>query len=328
MPYRFKKWCNARRNRSELRRGSLVLNSFPREIFIDPTNICNFRCPLCPTGQRKIPPPHGFMEMEVFQKVVSTLGPWAQKIHLYNWGEPLLHPDIVEMARLAARFGAKTYISTNLSTLKPGMAEGLVKSGLDLLNASIDGVTQESYGAYREGGDLGKVLANLRELAKARGRSPKSRLRIRWQFMANRRNESEIDEARRLAGKMGVEFRVKRIALGLEDFDKQSATNLAENDDVWLPQDVRLNRYKRRKRSNLCRRLWEQTVVNFDGSINPCCQIFKPEHNFADRFDQDFHKIWNGPIYQAARRLFLAQEADPKADQLVCAQCMRFGNIR
>lgn len=328
MPYRFKKWYNARRNRSELRRGSLFLNSYPREIFIDPTNICNFRCPLCPTGQRKIPPPHGFMEMDVFQKVVSTLGPWAQKIHLYNWGEPLLHPDIVEMAYRAAQFGAKTYLSTNLSTLKPKVAEGLVASGLDLLNASIDGVTQESYGAYRSGGDLKKVLDNLRELAEVRGRSPRSRLRIRWQFMANRWNESEIDEARRRAREMGVEFRVKRIALGLEDFDKQSASNLADNDEDWLPRDDRLNRYKKGKRANLCRRLWEQTVVNFDGSISPCCQVFKPEHSFADRFDQDFRKIWNGANYQAARRLFLAQNADPKANQLVCAQCMRFGNIR
>ncbi len=51
--------------------------------------------------------------------------------------------------------------------------------------------------------------------------------------------------------------------------------------------------------------LWDRTVINMDGSVTPCCQLYLPTHAFAGRFDAAFANIWNGPQYVAARRTFL-----------------------
>jgi len=248
-------------------------------------------------------------------------------LHLYNWGEPLLHKNIVEMIRLAAATGARTYLSTNLNPLKPGMAEPLVRSGLHLLNASIDGTTQESYAAYRRGGDLERVLSNLRELVAARSRAPEVRLRIRWQFVVNRQNEGEIDRARRMAADIGLEFRVHRLHVGLDAYDEQTLAERTRRDAEWLPADAGLSRYGKGRPNALCGHLWDRTIVNFNGSVSPCCQVFEPQHAFAERFEADFGRIWNGPAYAAARAFFASGHVTSETERLVCHRCARLGNV-
>jgi MoaA/NifB/PqqE/SkfB family radical SAM enzyme len=326
MSYALKKWLNTRRNNLEFRLRRTVLKSYPQIVYIDPINICNLRCPQCPSGQRKIPGPLGRMSLELFKEVASALGPTARQLHLYNWGEPLLHPDILPMIRFAATFGAKTYLSTNLTTLRPGMAEELVTSGLDMLNASIDGMTQASYESYRAGGDLATVLANLRAVAETRRKTPSSPLTVRWQFLINKHNETEVDEARRMAADIGVVFRVKRMNFSV-DVTKQSVADLVQADQQWLPETERLNRYKREPKRTFCRQLWDRTVINMDGSVTPCCQLYLPSHAFVGQFDAEFGRIWNGPQYVAARTMFKTGRIPPEAAGLVCAPCMQLGNV-
>ncbi|HOX37581.1 MAG TPA: radical SAM protein [Candidatus Brocadiia bacterium] len=327
MSYRLMKWLNSRQNDYEYRTRRVVLKSFPTIVYVDPSNVCNLRCALCPSGQGKIPAPHGRMDMGLFKDVVSVLAPRARQLHVYNWGEPLLHPHIIEMLRFARRFGPRIYLSTNLNILKPGMAEELVNSGLDVLNASIDGISQETYGKYRQGGDLSKVIANIRSLAEAKRKSQKSRLTIRWQYLVNRYNESEIPEARKMARELGVSFSTKKIRVGLDSFADEGIEETAQKQSEWLPENSKLNRYKREEKRLVCRHVWDRTIVNFNGGISPCCQIFEPKHFFSETFDGDFMKIWNGPAYTAARRMFATGKIASESERLVCRKCMELGNI-
>jgi len=268
------------------------------------------------------------MPLDLFEEVVWALGPTARQLHLYNWGEPLLNKDILQMVRLAAATGAKVYLATNLNAMKPEMAEPLVRSGLYLLSVSIDGARQESYAAYRQGGDMEVVVANLRRLVEARRRARRSRLRIRWQFLAARHNEGEVGAARAQARALGVEFRVHRLHVGLGADGQESLSERVQHGADWLPRQAALNRYQTENAGRVCRHLWDRTVINFNGSVWPCCQVFDPRQAFADRFDPDFGRIWNGPAYMAARALFAGSEAAaPEIEGLVCRQCLRLGNV-
>ena len=323
---RMRMWWNTRRNNSEFRRLRTVLKSMPSTVFIDTGNVCNLHCELCPSGQGKIVK-RGFMSLGLFRRVVSVLGPTARQIHLYNWGEPLLNPHIVEMAEIAARFPAKTYIATNLNVLHPGQADGLVRSGLDVLNISLDGATQESYQAYRKGGELAKVLVNLRQVAEARRRCRRSRMRVRWQFLINRKNQQEVEQAREMAREIDVEFKTRKIRVGLDEFDQRSLSEVAAVDQEWLPEPGQLNRYSTERTRLACDQLWNSIVINFDGSVAPCCQIYKESQCFAESFDGEFQKIWNGPDYVAVREMFASGKVSQEAADSVCHACRRLGNV-
>ena len=139
-----------------LRRDCLI--SMPYRYYIDPTNLCNLRCPLCPTGRMELQRPRGRMNLEDFKRIVDQIAPYAYYVELYNWGEPFLHPQIFDMIRYASERKISVQLSSNLNYFNEEMAEQAVASGLTRLLVSVDGATQETYEKYRCGGRLEVVL--------------------------------------------------------------------------------------------------------------------------------------------------------------------------
>jgi MoaA/NifB/PqqE/SkfB family radical SAM enzyme len=73
------------------------LKSMPYRYTIDPINICNLRCPLCPTGLGILARKQGKMQFDKYKDIIDQIASYAYQIELYNWGEPFLHPHIFEM---------------------------------------------------------------------------------------------------------------------------------------------------------------------------------------------------------------------------------------
>jgi MoaA/NifB/PqqE/SkfB family radical SAM enzyme len=88
-------WARMRRAR--------IVHAYPYEVIIDPTNICQLRCPLCPTGSRQSQTPRGRMDLTTFSRAIDILAPYALHVYLHNWGESLLHPDILDFILYAKR---------------------------------------------------------------------------------------------------------------------------------------------------------------------------------------------------------------------------------
>ena len=325
-PYLLRKLWNARVNRSEFRRVQPVLRSLPPVVYVEPTNLCTLRCALCPSGQRQIKPV-GKMTMETFRRVLDVLGPTAREIHLYNWGEPFLHADMPDMIAYAKKFGPETVVSTNLNNLDEATAKAIIEAGLDRVNASIDGVSQEAYEAYRVGGDLALVMENLRMLCRLK-QEAKSRLPlVEWQFLVSKQNEAEMPQAREMAAELGVKFHAKKIRVGLSEFDSKASGDVAQ-DGEWVSDDERYNRYAKKRKRVACKSLWDRTIILWNGAISPCCQVFKAKHNFVQEFPEDFMAFWNGPEYVAARKIFTDEgNADARKLKLVCVGCAAAGNI-
>ena len=143
--------------------------SMPKMLMLDPTNHCDLKCPLCPTGLGDKTVDRGLMKLEQFKPVIDRLGKWLQSVNLYSWGEPILNKSFVDMVRhTAIDHGIRTITSAHLNNLTDEQVEGLATSGLDKLIVSVDGATQEVYEQYRVGGDIEKVFENMRRLVDAR----------------------------------------------------------------------------------------------------------------------------------------------------------------
>ena len=153
-----------------LRRERLV--SLPHVYKVESTNCCNGTCRLCPTGQGIHGRAKGKITYEQFHRIVDRIKSVAYTLDVSNWGEPLLVKDIYKMVRYAHDAGIWTYLSSNMHayTMEPDEADRLVNSGLDMLNCSIHGTTQDTFEQYQPGKKLDLVLRNIRTVLDARRR--------------------------------------------------------------------------------------------------------------------------------------------------------------
>lgn len=141
------------KNRTKLE--TVIPLETPFIIFIDPSDRCNFQCKFCPTGDRermrKTPGrDFGLMDYELYKKLIDDLQEFScpvKVIRLYKDGEPLLHPKFVDMVRYAKTSDKVQRVdtTTNASLLTKEISDGIIDAGLDRINISIEGVTDQHY---------------------------------------------------------------------------------------------------------------------------------------------------------------------------------------
>ena len=66
------------------------LNSLPYHYVVEPTNSCNLKCPLCPTGLKIDSRKKGILKIDQFKKILNKIEDSALAIYLQNWGEATL----------------------------------------------------------------------------------------------------------------------------------------------------------------------------------------------------------------------------------------------
>lgn len=175
-------------------------------IYVEPTSGCNLSCRTC--VRNSWAEPIGTMSMEVYRRLIKGLRrvPSLRKMSFWGFGEPLLHPNILEMVALAKGLGAETQLITNGLLLDREMAGGLVEAGLDSLVVSVDGASAEAYADVRSGARLGIVRQNVEGLRAARRASPRHNPEIGLEFVVMRRNAGELKNLHSLAHSMGASF--------------------------------------------------------------------------------------------------------------------------
>lgn len=305
---------------------------YPTFLVLEPTNICNFRCPLCPTGQnQKGGRSKGQMSLVNFRRIIDEIGPYLYSLRLENWGEPLLGKEIFDMVTYAKSKKISTSFNTNLSLLDEGSAEKLILAGLDHIKISLDGASKESYEKYRVGGDFKEVVNNIKLLTKKRADLNRKNPFIEVQFIVMRQNENEINQMKQLCIDLGVDgLFIQRLRPGMQEELFNPDAYCIEKYKEWLPVDSKYSLFDyekkvRKYKSKICNFLWTTTVINWDGSIVPCCSIYDEKYDFGNIFDDGFKNVWNGPQYRAARMLIGKGKA--VSVDVVCKFCFKKGII-
>jgi radical SAM protein with 4Fe4S-binding SPASM domain len=316
----------------QYRSASPRLRGHPYVLVIDTINICNLRCPLCPTGLDMPGRKKGRMEWDLFRKIIDDLGEYALTVVLHNWGEPLLNKDIFRMISYVRQRRIKTIVSSNLNILNEEGAAALVASGLDELIVSLDGVTAETYGQYRIGGSHPQVVQNIEMLVRIRAAQGSRRPRIIWQYLVFKHNVHEVPEIRGMARRLGVDdVRIVSAQLGGPGQTPYLGDrSTAEAASKWLVQDKRYvgqfdyfsdPRFLSKKR---CGYLWKTLSVNWDGTVSPCCCVYDPSTDFGNLKNMDFGQIWNNDLYLSSRKLFSRNRRLFSGPRTICAACRVF----
>ncbi len=283
------------------------LKSRPYYYWIDVNNICNLRCPLCDTGRKALGRPRQMMDFELFKSLFAKIEPYALEVCLYNWGEPLLNPDIYRMIAHVAKHRIGTNLSTNFSfPMTDAQLEKLARSGLEQLIVSLDGIDQTVYEIYRQGGNIQTVRDNVQRLHTIRERLGVKTPQIEWQFIVFKHNEHQRDEARRRHQQIGFDT-IRFSSPGLPYVDMFN-TDLAAR---YMPQNKNYWQYnpnllldKEYIDEQICHYLYRTAAVNPDGGLTPCCFLHEAKHDFGDLKTDTIDGIWNNAKYLSARSLF------------------------
>ena len=128
--------------------------STPWVIFVDPSDVCNFKCKFCPSSNINLLNAVGrslnVMPLNLYKKIVDDICDFEKPIkvlRLYKDGEPLLNKNFAKMVKYAKDSGCceRVDTTTNASLLNPKRNLEIIEAGLDRINISIEGVSAEQY---------------------------------------------------------------------------------------------------------------------------------------------------------------------------------------
>jgi radical SAM protein with 4Fe4S-binding SPASM domain len=144
-------------------------DEFPEALQIEVTNKCNFNCQMCIRHVWKAKPLD--MNLALYGKIAKSCFPKLKKLALYGFGEPFIHPKILEMLRTARKNlpeDGEIIVSTNGSLITPKIVKEI---GVDSISFSIDTVNQAKLSRVREGSNFRLIAENIESLAKNRDKA-------------------------------------------------------------------------------------------------------------------------------------------------------------
>ena len=298
-------------------REDFTVDGFPVFFQIEVTNYCNLECPICPAGGLGFKRSKRHMNLDEFKSIIDDMQDHLLFIVLWDWGEPLLNPDLPEMVRYAAEHDIKTVASTNCNCNffhdEPYM-ERLLKSGLSTLILAVDSIHQDRYALYRKKGDLHRALDSIKKVVSLKKKIGSETL-LMLRMVAMRQNEREMRSLRRLARELGVDrFSVKTMNPWNESYDR----DMAPINPAYRRFHYKKGTWERIRLPFDCSYILQKCTIHSNGDVVPCCWHYDNDVSGGNVFtDGGLTTIWNSPSYRSLRkRILLEKDSLP-----ICNTC-------
>ncbi|MFX0196181.1 MAG: radical SAM/SPASM domain-containing protein [Candidatus Hodarchaeota archaeon] len=277
----------------------------PILLTIEPTNICDQRCTICETGLGILGRKPRNMTFEEFKHILDQFDKHLRTIYFYFMGESFLNKDAYRMIRYAADRGIYVSACTNGNRINP---EALVESGIADIQFQIAGTTPEIHATYRVGGDLNKVIQNIRETVRLRNdlrdKVPRPYpMKIGIGFILLKPNEHQVTDFELFARKLEVdEWQIIDPCVRTAEQGKEL---LPTNKNHWIydPDAFERGTLKPRIRpKNYCEWIYSTVTIQVDGNVVPCCRDPKGQWVLGNVLNENIYHIWNGKKFRALRR--------------------------
>lgn len=284
-------------------------------INLELTSVCNYCCVGCPT--LNLPRGNYHMDPNLVKNIFDECGDTIEKVFLWNYGEPLLHPAIIELLNYTSKFSCEKVLSTNGSLLRKFDNFDFLKN-LDELIISINGFDSKTYRLHQKAGDLEKVSDGL---VKCMPFLTKSKTRTILQTVVHKGNLKQLGKAKEFAEKFGFnEFVVK--SFNVMDGKKETYKK-------FIPEEKKFSRYSE-KLNSIHQKKTEKKypcenwiVINSDGSVNPCCWDYKGKYILGNVVQQGVYGVWN-----SIKSLKFREEIRKGHLMSICVDCVGSKAIR
>ena len=112
------------------------------------TRNCNLTCIHCRASATN-GPYEGELDTQAGLKLMDEIARVGKPIVILTGGDPMLRPDIFEIAKYGTSLGLRMVMSPNGTLITPENAAQMVESGIKRISVSLDGATAERHDKFR-----------------------------------------------------------------------------------------------------------------------------------------------------------------------------------
>jgi len=286
-------------------------------IHLEPTNLCTLKCSGC-ARTRFINqwPQHWhnhsvdvsdlmqFLDIDLRGLVVTMCG---------NYGDPIYHPDLLELIKAFKSQGAVLDIITNGSYRKQSWWQELTNelSSDDSVTFSIDGIP-ENFTQYRVNGDWKTIHDAINVCVE-------SSCKTIWKFIPFSYNENNIQQARQLSMDLGMD----QFKVDFSDRFDEVTMHFKPNEDKIA---ARWNNQQNWKQSIATQQLVPECqngkmhYVSADGYYMPCCYTGDHRFYYKNEFGKNKRQyaIKDNTLSEILKKSVVGEFYDKLTDHTVC----------
>lgn len=269
--------------------GKRELPDFPNYLCLEVTNACNLRCVQCmyqgTATDHYIGGP-GILDTDLAKDILKQLGTYGCSVMLNGDGEPLLHPNFLEIAEFASKQNLpKVYFNTNGTKFTPEFTDRLIQFFKGDVQFSLDGL-KESHERIRVGSNYEKTIGNIDYLIR-RVEETGAPIGVQVNYCRYDQPEGELEEF--------IKHWLDRVesvnTCVVYDYDYKIISGW-END---VTTDERV----------MCGVPWETFIIRWNGTVVPCSNCFTKGYDgnfvFGNAKMEKLKDIWVGDAYQSWR---------------------------
>lgn len=266
---------------------------FPSCIMVEVTNDCMLDCVMCPHSQLK--EETGYMPFDLFKKVIDECSRHysLRDLVFSGMGEPLLHPQLLEMSKFAKSKGIpKVRVTTNAILLtRQKTTQILEDSVFDEIGLSLDALTQETYQKIKRSSNFQTIQENIAYFLNQK------RKKRRWKPFVS----LHILKMRETVSEIGDFLKKWHPLLGKGDhiLVKDVHTSAGQVEDRRLEEQIcRAERFP-------CRQLWGFLYISWNGDVMPCCMDAFKKLKIGNLRKSSLEELWNSPFLQKICQIHL-----------------------
>lgn len=315
-------------------------------IIVEVTNHCNLDCSMCirMTWSSET----GHMSSRVFERLLDDIKEFSKPPEVFfgGYGEPLSHPDIIDMISSVKGLGVRAGLVSNGTLLSPRTSQDLIQSGLDKLWISMDNIHQSSISEDQGSHSQQNVLKNLggfMDMKSDRQKGPE----VGLVFVLTKSNSSQVRDVIDMGEKLGVK---SFFITSLEAFSEKMAGDIPYHADQfrhpgsWLSSQSHLledligpdngivlegSLVEPATRCPFAEK--GEIVLRWDGEVSPCLPLLYGHVSFVDSWkhqvdsyslgniqSKSMQEIWTDQKFKDLRERLLCENFSPC---LSCQNC-------
>ncbi len=281
------------------------------------TAACNLSCGYCRACASSLPDADELSTEEAlsFLDSIAALKPML----ILSGGEPLLRPDIFQIARHGKALGMRVSLASNGTTITPLVADEIAASGISRVSISLDGASSEKHDLIRGEGSFQAAMRGIENL--------RGKVDFQINNTLTSKNESDVAAILDLAQRVGAcalhFFFLVATGRGreadlisperqeqlLREIDKERDLRPLEVQVTCAPQYARIAR-PGRSRVGGCLAGKSFVFVSRKGDVYPCGYLPLQVGNIREK---NFIEIWEN-----AKQLVALRERNLKGK---CGRC-------
>jgi len=274
-----------------------IIRDYPLQVDIELSSQCNLKCPMCYTTTKEFieSVDRGFINFDLYKKVIDEVADKVYAIRLSWRGEPTLHPNFIDAIKYAKKSGIKEVsFLTNCSNLTLDLFKEIAYAGTDWITISIDG-TWEIYDGIRKPLKFKETFEKIRNIKhyKTENNLIKPTIKIQTIWPAIRDNPEEYYD-------MFMPYTDLISFSPLIDYLGKDS-NIIYEDNFSCPQ------------------LYERLFVAADGKVMMCNNDEFEKHVIGNIMKESIFDIWHGEKLTRIRKLH--GEKDGFKQLEMCRKC-------